>query len=294
MSGVGIGVKKKSLNRNSMNTSLRIDVSTKSDDTMNEDTPVGVASAVHECVTPSAVDMTVKMKKISSLNDTTALGSFPPLSMQVNTTAGTAPVLGSSSCKVFGHNHVECPKNTGAGETKNMKKTSQASKGILVGPKVGFKTTKEYRLVAKNILLTQAGESKLNNNEATSSGSSFWNVKNSSPCTTSIMDKIGMFEDLNFDGQGIFVDEVGNPLKNVEYLSEHDSEDEVASTDNDRLVLWLSKRLDLALKVCWNNGWILMEMVTMMKTRTMMICLKARISLKNFKLYVISWISEFE
>nr|GFA43745.1 hypothetical protein [Tanacetum cinerariifolium] len=37
----------------------------------------------------------------------------------------------------------------GAGEMKNLKKTSQAPKGILVGLKMGFKLSKEYRHVPK-------------------------------------------------------------------------------------------------------------------------------------------------
>nr|GFC19219.1 hypothetical protein [Tanacetum cinerariifolium] len=44
-------------------------VSTKSDDTMNENTPFGVASAVKEGVTPSVVDMTVEIENISSLEE---------------------------------------------------------------------------------------------------------------------------------------------------------------------------------------------------------------------------------
>ncbi|GKD19044.1 retrotransposon protein, putative, ty1-copia subclass [Tanacetum coccineum] len=94
----------------------------------------------------------------------------------------------------------------GAGETK--KTTSQAHKGIPVGPKVGFKPSKEYRLVSKkhstnsssnkkqdvdstnnvsdlnpfevlnsvdnNVKMgTNGGTSNLDNNEANSSGSSF-------------------------------------------------------------------------------------------------------------------------
>ncbi|GJV12147.1 hypothetical protein Tco_1353688 [Tanacetum coccineum] len=59
------------------------------------------------------------------------------------------------------------------------------------------------------------------NNEASSSRPSFWNVENSSTSTTPVMDKIGKFENLIIDGQAMLVDEDG---------------------------------LDLALKVCWNNG----------------------------------------
>ncbi|GKB73364.1 hypothetical protein Tco_0934776 [Tanacetum coccineum] len=63
-SGVGRGVKEKNVNRNKTNTSLGIGVSTESDDTMNEDIPVGVASTVKEGVTPSVVDMMVEKDKI--------------------------------------------------------------------------------------------------------------------------------------------------------------------------------------------------------------------------------------
>ncbi|GKE10244.1 putative reverse transcriptase domain-containing protein [Tanacetum coccineum] len=40
-----------------------------------------------------------------------------------------------SSCKVFGHIHDECPKNTGVGEKKIVKKRSQTSQGVLKGVK---------------------------------------------------------------------------------------------------------------------------------------------------------------
>ncbi|GKC11368.1 hypothetical protein Tco_1008150, partial [Tanacetum coccineum] len=65
------------------------------EDTINDDTPVGVASTVQEGVTPSVVDMTVEMGKQNSLDDTTVLKSFPPLSTLVTTTAGNT--LGKSS-----------------------------------------------------------------------------------------------------------------------------------------------------------------------------------------------------
>ncbi|GJW56337.1 hypothetical protein Tco_0103068 [Tanacetum coccineum] len=80
---------------------------------------------------------------------------------------------------------------------------------------------------------TNEGTTKLINNGATSSGSSFMNVDNSSTRTTPISDKIGKFKELLTSGQPVLVDEAGNPLKNVEFLSDYDSEDEVASVDND-------------------------------------------------------------
>ncbi|GKB26212.1 hypothetical protein Tco_0865613 [Tanacetum coccineum] len=73
-----------------MNTASSIGVSIESDNSMNEDTLVGVASAVKEGVTQSMVDMTLEMERLSSLEDTTVLGYFPRLSMPVTTTAGNA------------------------------------------------------------------------------------------------------------------------------------------------------------------------------------------------------------
>nr|GEV30277.1 hypothetical protein [Tanacetum cinerariifolium] len=208
-SGGERGVKEKSLHRNSMNTSSGIGVSTKSDYTMNKDTPIGVASAIKEGVTPSVGDMMVEKENICSLEETIVPESFSTLTTVVTTTGvwvklhgvpvtafseddlsviatkmGTPPMLDSytsdmcvqswgrssyarvmielradvelkdniivdmpkitreghytcnicveyewkpprcSSCKVFGHIHEECPKNTGAGEKKTVKKPS--------------------------------------------------------------------------------------------------------------------------------------------------------------------------
>ncbi|GJS35027.1 retrotransposon protein, putative, ty1-copia subclass [Tanacetum coccineum] len=173
-----------------------------------------------------------------------------------------------SSCKVFGHSHEECPKNICAGEKKTVKKPSQTSRGVPVGPKMGFKPHKEYRPVPKKSTASSSGNKKkgeeptievsnsnpfdvlnsvdndvefgtnggttnLVNNGATSSGSSCMNVDNSSSGTTPIIEKIGKFEDLITSGQAILVDKDGNLLKKVEFPGEYDSEDEVASVDND-------------------------------------------------------------
>ncbi|GKF49573.1 hypothetical protein Tco_0142824, partial [Tanacetum coccineum] len=85
------GVKEKSLNKNPMNTSLDIGVSTESDDTMNEETPVGVASAVKEGVIPSVGDMMVEKENVCSLEDTTVPESFPTLTTPITITIGNAP-----------------------------------------------------------------------------------------------------------------------------------------------------------------------------------------------------------
>ncbi|GJS81791.1 putative ribonuclease H-like domain-containing protein [Tanacetum coccineum] len=88
--GGGRGVKEKDLNRNKKNTFSGIGVSMDSKDTMYDDTPIGVVYAVQEGVTPSVVDMTVVMEKQNSLEDTTVLGSFPPLFTPGTTPAGNA------------------------------------------------------------------------------------------------------------------------------------------------------------------------------------------------------------
>ncbi|GJV20782.1 hypothetical protein Tco_1369802, partial [Tanacetum coccineum] len=68
--------------------------------------------------------------------------------------------LRCSSCKVFGHIHEESPKNTGSGEKKTMKKPSQTSRGVLVGPKIRFNPQKEYRHVPKKPNASSSGNKK--------------------------------------------------------------------------------------------------------------------------------------
>ncbi|GKF82290.1 hypothetical protein Tco_0243946, partial [Tanacetum coccineum] len=80
---------------------------------------------------------------------------------------------------------------------------------------------------------TNEGTTNLVNNEATSTGSSFMNIDNSSTRTTPTIEKIGKFEELLTSWKATLLDEAGNPLKKVEYPDDYDSEDEVASVDND-------------------------------------------------------------
>ncbi|GKB03655.1 hypothetical protein Tco_0831798 [Tanacetum coccineum] len=140
---------------------------------------------------------------------------------------------------VFGHTQEECPKVIGSGVAKNMKKPSQTSRGVLVGPKVGFKPHKEYRPVTNKPSVSYSGNKKKGvepSNEV--SNSNPFEVLNSvdndvDTSATPVIDNIEKFEDLLMDGQAILVDEVGNPLKKVEYPGDYDSEDEIASADND-------------------------------------------------------------
>ncbi|GJU90637.1 putative reverse transcriptase domain-containing protein [Tanacetum coccineum] len=74
--------------------------------------------------------------------------------------------LRCACCKVFGHVHEECPKNIGAGATKNLKKTSQTPKGIRVGQKMGFKPRKVFQPVSKKSTANTCGK-KMNNSVST-------------------------------------------------------------------------------------------------------------------------------
>ncbi|GJU98111.1 zinc finger, CCHC-type containing protein, partial [Tanacetum coccineum] len=145
-----------------------------------------------------------------------------------------------SSCKIFGHIHEACPKNAGAGEKKTVKKPS-------VEPTIEVSNSNTFYVlnsVDNDVEFGTNGETtNLVNNGATSSGSSFMNVDNSSAGTTLIIDKIRKFEDLLTSGQDILVDKAGNPLKKVEFPGEYDSEAEVASVDNDMTRFMASERV---------------------------------------------------
>nr|GEV13502.1 hypothetical protein [Tanacetum cinerariifolium] len=76
---------------------------------------------------------------------------------------------------------------------------------------------------------TNGGTLNLACNGASSSGFSFWNVETSITSTTPIVDKIGKLEKLIIYGKVTLVDDDGKTLKKVDYLGDHDSEDEVDS-----------------------------------------------------------------
>ncbi|GJU35764.1 hypothetical protein Tco_1184118 [Tanacetum coccineum] len=140
-------------------------------------------------------------------------------------------------CKVFGHIWEECPKNPGLDMAKNLKKLSQAPRGVPVRPKVGFKPAKEYRPVAKKPTANTSSIKKKcvepTKEGVTSSRSLFWNVETSNISTTPIVEKIGKLKQLVIDGKGTLVDDDGKPLKRVDYPGDHDSDDEVCLVDND-------------------------------------------------------------
>ncbi|GJU21121.1 hypothetical protein Tco_1154463 [Tanacetum coccineum] len=149
-----------------------------------------------------------------------------------------------------------CPKNINSDVVKNMKKPSQTHRGVPVGPKVGFKPVKQvYRQVSNsnpfdvlnsvenNVDLgINGGNSNPVSKKANSSGSSFWNVEASSTSTTPIVEKINKMERLIIEGKVTLVDDEGKPLTKVDSSGDHDSEDEVASVDNNMANFLASKK----------------------------------------------------
>ncbi|GJV11564.1 hypothetical protein Tco_1353105 [Tanacetum coccineum] len=163
----------------------------------------------------------------------------------------------------------ECLKNIDSDVAKNMKKPSQTPRGVSVGPKAGFKLIKQvYRQVSKKNNVNTSGNKKkdveptikvsnsnpfdvlnsvendvdlgtngetsnLASKKANSSRSSLWNVESSSTNSTPIIEKIKKIERLIIDEKVTLVYDEGKPLTRVVSSGDHDSEDEVASVDND-------------------------------------------------------------
>ncbi|GJV78144.1 hypothetical protein Tco_1509728 [Tanacetum coccineum] len=113
-------------------------------------------------------------------------------------------------CKFFGHVQDECPKNIGSDVTKNLKKHSQALKGVLVGPKVKFKRVKQvYRTISKKNNVNTSGNKKKD------------------------VESRKELEKLIINEKNLLVDDGGKPLKKVDYPSDHDSDDEVEPVANE-------------------------------------------------------------
>nr|GEV07365.1 hypothetical protein [Tanacetum cinerariifolium] len=101
----------------------------------------------------------------------------------------------------------DCPKNSGLGVAKNLKKPSQAPRGVSVGSNVGFKPAKEYKSVSKK------DTSHTSDNKKICMEPTKENVKTSSTSTTPIVDKIRKLKKLIIDGKITLVDDDGKPLK---------------------------------------------------------------------------------
>ncbi|GKB45368.1 zinc finger, CCHC-type containing protein [Tanacetum coccineum] len=83
--------------------------------------------------------------------------------------------------------------------------------------------------------------SNLASKNVNSIGSLFWNVDSSGTSTTHIVEKIDRMERLIIDGKVTLVDVKGKPLTKVDSSDNYDSDDEVASVDNDMANFLASK-----------------------------------------------------
>ncbi|GJY64428.1 hypothetical protein Tco_0465888 [Tanacetum coccineum] len=110
--------------------------------------------------------------------------------------------------------------------SKNMKKSSQTPRGVLVGPKVGFKPVKQvYRQVSKKNNVNTSGNKK----------------KDAEPIIE--VSNSNLFDVLNSVENDVDLDDEGKPLTKVDFSGDHDSEDEVASVDNDMANFLASKKV---------------------------------------------------
>ncbi|GJT28942.1 hypothetical protein Tco_0909217 [Tanacetum coccineum] len=134
----------------------------------------------------------------------------------------------------------ECPKNIDVGMLNNLKKPSQAPRGNPVGPKMRFKPVKQvYRQVyKKNNVNTSSNKKKdveptievsnSNTFDVLNSVENDVNLESSSTRTTLVIEKIDKMKRLIIDEKLTLVDDEGKPLKKVDSLGDHDSEDEFA------------------------------------------------------------------
>ncbi|GJY20739.1 hypothetical protein Tco_0393305 [Tanacetum coccineum] len=113
-------------------------------------------------------------------------------------------------CKFFSHVQDGCPKNIYSYMVKNMKNPCQTPRGVPVGPKVGFKLVKQvYRQVSKKNNVNTSGNKK---------------------------------KDVEPTIEVTLADDEGKPLAKVDSLGDHDSEDEVASVDNEMEIFLALKK----------------------------------------------------
>nr|GEW17675.1 hypothetical protein [Tanacetum cinerariifolium] len=168
-------------------------------------------------------------------------------------------------CKVFSHVHDECLKNTDSDVVKNMKKPSQAPRGVSVGPKKDVDAEPTIEVSNSNPfdvlnsiknyvdLVTNAETSNMASNKAKSGRSSSWNVKVSSITTMPIFDKIDEYEKLIIDGKVSLVDDEGKPLKKIAYSDDHDSEDDVELVHNDMAHFMASERVGFGTNILFGT-----------------------------------------
>ncbi|GJS43860.1 hypothetical protein Tco_0812807 [Tanacetum coccineum] len=193
----------------------------------------------------------------------------------------------------------ELPKNIDSDVVKHIKKTSQTPRGVPVGAKVGFKPVKQvYRQVSKkNNVDTSSTKKKDAEPTIEVSNSNPFDVLNSVENDVDLGTNGGtsnLAKRLIIDGKVILVDDEGKPLTKVDSLGDHDSENEVASVDNDMANFLASKKVVYGTnslleqwKECYVNG----DYDFIPYDDDMY---EAKIFLTRFKTFVIIWISKIE
>ncbi|GKB01350.1 RNA-directed DNA polymerase, eukaryota, reverse transcriptase zinc-binding domain protein [Tanacetum coccineum] len=88
-------------------------------------------------------DMPASPEYLSSLARASLVEVFKLQLFFGGSEGGYTSSMKCACCKVFGHIKEECPKNTGLGVAKNLKKPSQAFRGVLIGSKNDVETTKK-------------------------------------------------------------------------------------------------------------------------------------------------------
>nr|GEV81331.1 hypothetical protein [Tanacetum cinerariifolium] len=121
-----------------------------------------------------------------------------------------------------------------------MKKPSQTPRGVLVSSKLGFKPTKQvYKQVSKKNNVNTSDNKKEDVEPAiklikrlilVDPGVGMWKLV---VLVLPVLLKFDKMERLIIEGKVTLVDDEGQLLKKVDSSDDHDSEDEVASVDND-------------------------------------------------------------
>nr|GEY44748.1 hypothetical protein [Tanacetum cinerariifolium] len=126
---------------------------------------------------------------------------------------------------VFGHVLDERPKQIVSDVVKILKNPRQVTKGVQVGPKVGFKPTKQvYRFVSNMNGSSSSGKKKQADlsHEVARKGS--LNMVPDSSSTTRIVEKIDKLEQQILDGKLMFVDDDEKPLYKADFTGIADSD----------------------------------------------------------------------
>ncbi|GJZ55439.1 hypothetical protein Tco_0610632 [Tanacetum coccineum] len=134
-------------------------------------------------------------------------------------------------------------------QKKNLKKPSQAPRGVLVGPKMRFKPVKQiYRPISKKNNANTSGNKKkdVESIKEVSNPNPFDvlnSVENDVDFSTNTGFQIWLIKRLIIDGKLTLVDDEGKPLEKVDYSGDHDSENEVEPIDNEMASFLASKRV---------------------------------------------------